>query len=84
MKNKTIFWLLAYVGVGYGAYYFLTKKKRDANTISKSGKVKAEMSWLLSTDSGYLSAWARAIRKKNPEFEYKGKTYLTNGGRVKK
>jgi hypothetical protein len=84
MKKNTLLWLLAYVGIGYGVYYLLSKKKRDANIIVNSGLINADLNWLLNREAGYLSAWAKAIRNNGIEFTYQGKTYLTKGGRVKK
>jgi hypothetical protein len=84
MKMKTFYWIAAYVVVGYGAYYLLTKHQRDIKLINAQGLRTPNEAFLKSADKGYISAWAKAIRNNSAEFFYKGATYLTNGGRVKK
>ena len=82
--NKTIAWILVYGAVGYGAYYLLTKKKRDAKTIAFSGSTKGSVEKLMTFDRGYLAAWAKAAKNKQPEFTYNNTVYVTQGGATKK
>ena len=84
MKMKTLYWVAAYAIVGYGAYYLLTKHKRDILLVNSKGLRTPNESFLKSADKGFVSAWAKAIRDNRSEFFYNGATYLTNGGRVKK
>lgn len=82
--NKTVGWILVYGLVGYGAYYLLTKKKRDAKMIAFSGNTTGSVERLMTFDAGYLAAWAGAVKRKDAQFTYQNKLYLTKGGAAKK
>lgn len=82
--NKTLGWVLAYGLIGYGAYYLLTKKKRDAKAIAFSGNTTGSIEKLMTFDSAFLSAWAAAAKKNEAQFTYQGKVFVTKGGTAKK
>lgn len=82
--NKTLGWVLVYGLIGYGAYYLITKKKRDAKTIAFSGNTTGSIDKLMTFDAAFLSAWAAAVKRKDAQFTYQNKLYVTKGGSAKK
>jgi hypothetical protein len=84
MNKKTLFWIGIYAIAAYGGYYYLTKRRRDTKTIVESGNTAATMKFFADKDKGYISEWAKAIRKGYDVFSYKGKIYNTKGGTAKR
>ena len=84
MKNKTILWIGIYGVVAYGAYYIFFSKNAYAKKIIASGKYTSSLDNLKSFDMAYLRAWSQAATKNEPTFSYKGATYNTQGGKLKK
>jgi len=83
MKNKTLLWVAIYGVVAYGAYSMFFSKKAYAKKIIAKGKYTSSIDNLLSFDMGYLRAWSQAAGKNQDSFSYKGKTYNTQGGKLK-
>lgn len=81
---KTFYWIAAYVVVGYGAYYLLTKHQRDVKLVTEKGLTVPNEAFVRGLEKPFVSAWAKAIRNNRSEFFFEGATYFTKGGRVKK
>ena len=81
-KNKKGLVVLGVIlGIG-GIYYYLTStKKAYAKVIGKM----TERDWrvYMDMDKGFIKSRALAIKKSNPYFDYKGKTYITESGTAK-
>lgn len=81
MNTKTIVWVGIYGVVAYGIYYMvknmhITKREKSVLAIlSRSYQ---------GFDDAFLKEWANGIKMGESEFSYKGKVYLTDGGRAKK
>lgn len=83
MQNNTLKWVLLYAAAGVGVYYYLTHNKRHyAEVVLKLGGAGGGLKALLSYDSGYVKAWAKAIKAGNNTFSYNGKTFHTKGGKA--
>lgn len=81
--TKGIIAVVAVAAVAAGVYLLLNKGKRNyADVIIKSG-MAANYPILITFDSDYLKEWASAIKRNQPQFEYNGKMYNTNGGKLK-
>lgn len=81
--TKGVVTILALAAVAGGVWFLLLRnKKRHAATIVKEGK-SANYSTLLTFDEPFLRAWAKAAKAGNDTFTFEGKTYNTDGGKVK-
>ena len=91
MKNKGVYivsGLIVLVG-GYFIYDKFYKKtpktKTESINIIVSTKSHLNAENILDTfEDDFLIAWATAIEKGKELFDYKGKTYEKQGGKVKK
>ena len=86
MKNKAYIWVaLAILGVGgYLAYKEFKKvkvltKDDSINIIIENAKHK-DRNTISTFDVGFLGVWANAILENIDTFDYKGKSYRTQGG----
>ena len=90
MNDKNL-GLLAVVILGVGGYFvykeYLNKKKEnepakisDVDTIITSGKNK-DRAFVSALGADFVKAWADGIRGSLASFDYKGKTYNTQGGK---
>ena len=52
--------------------------------IAFSGNTTGSVERLMTFDAGYLAAWAGAVKRKDAQFTYQNKLYLTKGGAAKK
>lgn len=84
MKKNTILWVGLYVVVAYGAYAMFFSKDAYAKAIIKAGKYGGSVQDLKSFGMNFLRPWARAAKNNQETFTFEGKTYNTNGGRVKR
>ena len=84
MDKKTIIWVLAFCGIGYGAYWYMKNTKKAYATIIVKGGASAGYETLLTFDKPYLKAWSIAVKSKQPTFMYNGLTMNTQGGATKK
>jgi hypothetical protein len=84
MKNRTLLWIGIYAAVAYGGYYLYFSKDRFAKQIKSLGKSAGTLETLKTFDLGFLRAWASAARKNEPNFTFKGKIYVTQGGKASK
>ena len=82
--TKGIVTVLTVVAVGYAAYYFLLwdKKAFYAKKIVGAGKHGNEGD-LKTLGEGYLTEWYKAVKKGSDSFTFEGKTYNTQGGKLK-
>lgn len=83
MKNKTIFWVVGFGAVAFGVYQLYFSKSAFANTIIRTGNFTSGKAALMGFGSNFLKPWAKAAKNGQPTFVFEGKTYNTNGGRVK-
>jgi hypothetical protein len=80
-NTKGIIVVLGVLALGYGYYYMTMTKHSYARTISKvTGRVPSY--YLSGWDVPYLKAWALAIRKKSPTFDYGGQNHNSSTGKV--
>lgn len=86
MKNKTYIWVaLAILGVGG---YFVYKEFKKIKVLTKSESIDIiiesqkhrDRDFISTFDDGFLGVWANAILENKNTFNYKGKTYKTQGG----
>ena len=84
MKTKTLVWIGVYAVVAYGAYYMFFSKQAYAKKIKDAGKYGGSIDDLKSFGMNFLRPWAKAAKDNQPTFTFEGKTYNTQGGRVKK
>lgn len=82
--TKGIITVVTVLAVGYAAYYFLLwdKKAFYAKKIVAAGKHGSE-SDLKTLGEGYLKEWYKSVKKGSDSFTFEGKTYNTQGGRLK-
>lgn len=83
MKKSTLVWVGVYAVVAYGAYYMFFSKDAYAKAIIKAGKYKGSLEDLKSFGMNFLRPWAKAAKNNQPTFTFGGKTFNTQGGRVK-
>jgi len=69
------------LALGYGFYYLKISKYSYARTISKVTK-KVPSFYLKDWNQDYIKAWAMAIRKDLPTFEFGGKTFSIGTGKI--
>ena len=81
--GKTLTWIAIYGVVAYGAYHFFFSKAAYARQIVSRGKYGSGVEALKSFDMAYLRAWAKAAKANRETFDYQGKTYNTQGGKLK-
>ena len=81
---KGVITVLVVVGVGYAAYNFLLRDKKAfyAKKIVEAGKHGNETT-LKTFEEGYLKEWYKGVKNNQETFTYQGKSYNTNGGRLK-
>jgi hypothetical protein len=84
MDKKTIIWVLAFGGIGYGAYWYMKNTKKAYATIIVRGGASNGYETLLTFDKPYLKAWSIAVKSKQPTFMYNGLLMNTQGGATKK
>lgn len=86
MKNKAYIWVaLAILGVGG---YFVYKEFKKIKVLTKSQSIDIiienakhrDRDFISTFDDGFLGVWANAILENKNTFNYKGKTYKTQGG----
>ena len=91
MNDKNL-GLIAVVILGVGGYFvykeYQKKKKEnapaaisDVDTIVTSGKNK-DKGFVSSLGAGFVKAWADGVRGSLASFDYNGKTYNTQGGKL--
>ena len=81
MNTKTIVWVGIYGVIAYGIYYMVKNMhitSREKSVLAILGRNYSGM------EDGFLKEWAKGIKMGETEFSYKGKVYLTEGGRAKK
>ena len=83
MKSKTIFFIViaAVVLVAVLVYVWLHSKAYYSGVIIKRGGHHNRAD-LMSFETGYLQAWANALKKGLQVFSYKGTDYKTVGGKL--
>ena len=84
MDKKTIIWVLAFGGIGYGAYWYMKNTKKAYATIIVRGGASNGYETLLTFDKPYLKAWSIAVKSKQPTIMYNGLLMNTQGGATKK
>lgn len=83
MKNKSIIWIAVYAAAAFGVYQLYFSKDAYAKTIIKAGKYGGSLEALKSFGMNFLRPWAKAAKNNQPTFIFQGKTFNTQGGRVK-
>jgi hypothetical protein len=84
MKKNTLIWIAVYGVAAYGAYYMYFSKTAYAKKIIKADKSKQSLEDLKSFDMVFLRAWSKAAVENAKTFDYKGKSYNTQGGKAVK
>jgi hypothetical protein len=82
MNKKAIFYVGIYAVVAYGAYYMFFSKNAYAKTIKKENASTGTLEQLKKYDMSFLRAWSKAAKNNVTTFDFEGKTYNTNGGKV--
>jgi len=80
--TKTIVWIGIYGVVAYGIYYMV--KNMHISPRQKSVLTILDYKTYDGFEDEFLKEWAKGIKDKKSEFIYKGRIYLTDGGRAKK
>ncbi len=83
--TKGIITVVTVLAVGYAAYYFLLwdKKAFYAKKIEAAGKHGSASSLIQILGEDFLKQWYKAVKKGSDSFLYQGKTYNTQGGKLK-
>ena len=81
MKKNTLIWIAGYGVAAYGAYYMYFSKTAYAKKIIKADKSKQSLENLKSFDMSFLRAWSKGAGENTQTFDYKGKSYNTQGGK---
>lgn len=89
MSTKDLIIFISITAVGYLGYRKVMEKSIAANKIIATGNFGATKSKeaakkeLMLFDKDFVVTWAKAVRSGNTEFNYRGKIFLTKGGRAK-
>jgi uncharacterized protein YxeA len=81
-NTKGIVTVIAVIAIVGGGWYLTRNKNRQyARVIIEAGKA-SNYAVLITFDKSFLKAWSKAVRGNDTTFEYNGKNYNTQGGKV--
>jgi|688.fasta_scaffold2582231_2 hypothetical protein len=87
INQKTLITILVVAGAVIIAYKFLGTKKDKrfyAKYLTSNGFYGSAITNILDFDEDFLVEWYKAAEAGKSSFDYKGKTYNTQGGSAKK
>jgi hypothetical protein len=68
--------------IGLAVFHLTNQgKKKYAKEIIKLNGTFGSYAWLMSTEEGYLKAWANALAKGKASFSFNNENYNTSGGK---
>lgn len=81
---KGVLTVLVVAGIGYAAYNYLIRDKKAfyAKKIAEAGKHGNETA-LKTFEEAFLKEWYKGVKNNQESFTYQGKSYNTQGGRLK-